>query len=81
MSIKVTSFKTVDFPSLGWSISKGETKELPADKEKADTILASKHIIKVPDLVAPVDLPKKEKPVDEAKVAPVEKKVSHHSKK
>lgn len=45
-TIEVTSFRTVEFPKLNFSIRKGETKELPKDKEAQDVILAHPHIIR-----------------------------------
>jgi hypothetical protein len=36
----VRSEKTVDFPSLGWGIHAGETRELPESEAAQQTILA-----------------------------------------
>lgn len=41
---KVTSRKSISFPSLGWSIKRGESKELPKDKQAQDAILAHRCI-------------------------------------
>ena len=43
--MKVTSKKTISFPSFGWSIKKGEIKKLPEDKDIAKAILANRHIL------------------------------------
>lgn len=42
--MKVTSKKTISFPSFGWSVKKGKIKELPEDKDTAKAILANRHI-------------------------------------
>lgn len=42
--MKVISNKTIDFPSLKWSIEKGKVKELPENKDDAKKILANRHI-------------------------------------
>ena len=42
--MKVTSNKTIDFPSLGWGITKGETKDLPEEKEAGEVILQNPNI-------------------------------------
>jgi len=42
--MKVTSKKTISFPSFGWSVKKGKIKELPEDKDIAKAILANRHI-------------------------------------
>ena len=44
--MKVTSKKSIDFPSLGWGITAGETKELPEDKDAQEAILAHPAIEK-----------------------------------
>jgi len=41
---KVTSTKSISFPKLGWGISQGEEKELPADKEAQERILQESEI-------------------------------------
>lgn len=38
--MKVTSKKSVHFPSLDWGISAGESRELPEDKDAQALILA-----------------------------------------
>lgn len=40
----VTSSKTIDFPSLDWGITAGQTRELPADLSAQDIILSSPFI-------------------------------------
>jgi hypothetical protein len=45
--MKVTSDRSVEFPKLGWAISAGETKELPADKEAQAAILGHRSIKEV----------------------------------
>jgi hypothetical protein len=40
----VTSSVTIDFPSLGWSINEGDTKELPDDTDAQAIILACGYI-------------------------------------
>lgn len=42
----VTSTKDVDFPTLNWGISAGETRELPQDAEARTAILAVQFITK-----------------------------------
>jgi len=42
--MKVTSSKTVVFPTLKWGINAGETKELPTDKEAQKEILSRPYI-------------------------------------
>jgi hypothetical protein len=42
--MKVTSTRSVDFPSLGWGITAGDVRELPADKEVQKVILAHRSI-------------------------------------
>lgn len=42
--MKVTSTKTISFPSLGWGINAGEVRDLPKDEKARETILASKYI-------------------------------------
>lgn len=42
--MKVTSKKSISFPTLGWGISAGEEKELPEDKEAQERILAESDI-------------------------------------
>ena len=43
-SQKVTSDVDVDFPSLGWAISAGATKELPVEEKTRAQILTNHHI-------------------------------------
>jgi hypothetical protein len=45
--VKVTSTKTIDFPTLGWAINAGETCELPVDEEAQKEILSKEFITKV----------------------------------
>ena len=45
--MKVTSTKSVDFPSLDWGITAGDTRELPEDKEAQKVILAHRAISKI----------------------------------
>lgn len=45
--MKVTSKTSISFPKLGWSISAGETKDLPADKEAQERILSESEIVPV----------------------------------
>lgn len=45
--MQVTSTKSITFPKLGWSISEGETKELPEDKETHAEIFAWPEITPV----------------------------------
>ncbi len=40
----VTSSRDIDFPSLGWGISAGETRELPADPDAQAAILSNTYI-------------------------------------
>lgn len=47
---KVTSTKSITFPKLKWSITKGETKDLPEEKEAQERILAEAEITKVEDI-------------------------------
>jgi hypothetical protein len=42
--MKVTSSKSIDFPSLGWGITAGDTRELPEDKDAQKAILAHPSI-------------------------------------
>lgn len=42
--MKVTSTKTVSFPSLNWGITAGETKELPEDSDAQEAILERSFI-------------------------------------
>jgi hypothetical protein len=44
--MKVTSTKSVDFPSLNWGITAGDTRELPDDKDAQAVILAHPAISK-----------------------------------
>lgn len=44
---KVTSTKSIHFPSLGWGINAGETRELPEGKEVQAEILAHPAIKEV----------------------------------
>jgi len=44
--MRVTSSKTIDFPSLGWGINAGEVADLPDDKEAQELILQNAHITK-----------------------------------
>ena len=46
-TIKVTSSKTIDFPSLGWGIHKGEISELPVEVESQKIILSNTFINKI----------------------------------
>jgi len=41
---KVTADVDVDFPSIGWAISAGATKELPVEETAKAQILANHHI-------------------------------------
>ncbi len=41
---KVTSTKSISFPTLEWAISAGEEKELPEDKEAQERILQEVEI-------------------------------------
>lgn len=41
---KVTSTKSISFPTLGWGISEGEEKELPEEKEAQERILQEVEI-------------------------------------
>jgi hypothetical protein len=45
--MKITSNKTIDFPKLGFSIEKGETKDAPEDKKAQEVILSNCHITEV----------------------------------
>lgn len=45
MLMKVTSKKSLSFPKLGWGITKGESRELPEDKDAQEQILAHPDII------------------------------------
>jgi len=45
--MKVTADRSVEFPKLGFAIAKGETRELPEDKEAQKVILAHRSISKV----------------------------------
>ena len=45
--MKITSNKTIDFPSLGFVITKGETKDAPKDKKAKEAVLSSHHITEV----------------------------------
>ncbi len=45
--MKVTSRRSVHFPSLDWGINAGETRELPSDKETQKAILAHPAISEV----------------------------------
>lgn len=42
--MKVTSRTSISFPALGWAISAGETKDLPAEKEAQERILQESDI-------------------------------------
>lgn len=42
--MKVTSRKSITFPSLKWGINKGEVRELPEDKKAQEAILAHSAI-------------------------------------
>ncbi len=44
--MKVTSTKSVDFPSFGWGITAGDTRELPEDKDAQKVILTHPSISK-----------------------------------
>jgi hypothetical protein len=46
MYMKVTSTKSVSFPSLDWGITAGDTRELPEDKDAQKVILAHPAISK-----------------------------------
>lgn len=52
--MKVTSTRDLDFPSLNWGIRKGETRDLPEDKEAQKAILASRFISKEGKKEAPI---------------------------
>lgn len=45
--MKVTSSKNATFPKFGWSIGKGETKDLPSGKEAEEAICSRIFITKV----------------------------------
>lgn len=45
--MKVTSTRSVEFPTLNWAITAGDTVELPKDPEQADLILSHPDIIQV----------------------------------
>jgi len=45
--MKVIANRSVEFPKLGFAISAGQTKELPADKEAQKIILAHRSIKEV----------------------------------
>ena len=47
---KVTSKKSITFQKLKWSISAGEEKELPEDKEAQERILQEPEIKKVEEI-------------------------------
>lgn len=47
--MKVTSRQTIEFPKFNWSISAGDTRDLPEDKEAQKHILANPAITKVKD--------------------------------
>lgn len=42
--MQVTSKKSIRFNKLGWGISEGEIKELPADKKAQERILSEPEI-------------------------------------
>lgn len=42
--MKITSNKTINFPSLGFGIKKGEVKNAPKDKKAQEAILSNRHI-------------------------------------
>ena len=42
--MKITSNKTIDFPSLGFGINKGEVKDAPKDKKVQEAVLSNRHI-------------------------------------
>lgn len=46
-AVLVTSTMTLDFPTLGWGIHAGESRELPEDPEAQSVILARDCISKV----------------------------------
>lgn len=67
--MKVTSNKTISFPSLGWGINAGEVRDLPEDAKAQETILASKYIKEVgqaPSTDKPESKPEPTKPKDES---------------
>lgn len=41
---QVTSSKSISFPTLGWGISAGETRDLPEDKAAQERILSEPDI-------------------------------------
>ena len=45
--MKVKSTKSISFPKLGWGITAGEEKELPAEKEAQERILQEPEITPV----------------------------------
>ena len=45
--MKVISTKSVSFPKLDWGITKGDIRELPADKDAQKVILAHPAISEV----------------------------------
>lgn len=47
MRMRVTSDRSVEFPKLRFSISAGETKDLPDDKAAQKVILAHRSISEV----------------------------------
>ena len=45
--MKITSNKTIHFPSLSFGIEKGEVKDMPKDKKTQEAILSNRHISEV----------------------------------
>lgn len=45
--MKITSSMTIDFPKLGFSIEKGEIKDLPDDKKAQEIILSNSYVSEV----------------------------------
>lgn len=66
--MKVTSKKSITFPKFKWGVNKGEVRELPADKEAAEAILAHPAISEVG----------KEKPAEVKAESKVEDKVKEN---
>lgn len=76
---KVRASRGVDFPAFGWSIARGEEKDLPADKEVAEAILRCRHISIIKDV--PVEKTPEPIVVPEMSAEPVEAKHKKPSKK
>lgn len=59
--MKVTSSAGISFPSFGWGIEAGETKDLPQDKFAQEEILKQHIITKVDDAPKPATSAKGDK--------------------